>query len=112
MIRTVHICLHRFLRGVVTDQDSNVCKRAGAPVRIVITLLWYFIASSVTVGILSCVFRRVSIQILISGKQTYVKVECYSVHSRQENRQTGNSTDLNSVKDRFPASNTSVHFSY
>ena len=77
MIRTVHIFLHFFLRDFVTDHDSNVLKRAGAPVGIVITLLWYFIASSVTVGILSGVFRRVSIQILISGKQTYVKAKCY-----------------------------------
>lgn len=69
--------LHQFFRGFVTDHDCNVSPRAGAPVGIVITLLWYFIASSVTVGILSCVFRRVSIQILISGKQTYVIVESY-----------------------------------
>ena len=69
--------LHQFLRLLVTDHDSNVSPRGGGPVGIVITLLWYFIASSVTVGILSCIFRSVSIQSLISGKQTYVIVECY-----------------------------------
>ena len=73
-ILSVDVTLYHLRRFVVTDQDSNVPPRGGAPVRVVITLLRDFQAPPGAIGILSPVLCCVALQGLVSSEQTWKKI--------------------------------------
>ena len=71
IFRTVDVCLHQILGLSITDHDSNVLPRGGAPVGIVIAFLGVFEAPPCSCSVLSCVYCLVAAKLLVSGKQTY-----------------------------------------
>lgn len=70
IMRTVDVILHQFLGLLITDHDSNVLPRAGAPVRKIVAFLRDFIAIYSSSSVLTRVKRTISGELLVSGEQT------------------------------------------
>ena len=70
IMRTVDVILHQFLGLLITDHDSNVLPRGGAPVRKIVAFLRDFIAIYSSSSVLTRVKRTISGELLVSGEQT------------------------------------------